>query len=144
MTQSAHAQRYRRTESKYKGGAEELYVTYEVEQPTRGGNKTLYPKVKRVYIAGHVTDWQVGEFTKKSGRTVYGVKVDYEQHRQGPQREAYNATRAGRRTAVRSASVDPSISAFSQIVEVPPDAQNIQFQGKKLPAKYRTALQNVR
>jgi hypothetical protein len=144
MTQSTRARSYQPTESKYKGGAEELYVTYDVEQRTRGGNVALYPKVKRVYIAGQVKDWQIGDFTKKSGRRVHGVKIDYEQRRQGYSRKGYTATRAGHRAAVPPTKVGTSTSAFSQIVEVPPDAQNIQFRGKTLPAKYRAALQNVR
>ncbi len=47
---------YKTTESKYKGGAKEMYVTYDLWQATRGENQALYPKVKRVYIAGHVKD----------------------------------------------------------------------------------------
>jgi hypothetical protein len=45
---------YRPTESGYKGGAEEMYVTYDLEQCTRGGDTALYPKVKRVYVPGDV------------------------------------------------------------------------------------------
>jgi hypothetical protein len=144
MTTQTHPNTYRPTESKYKGGAEEMYITYDLEQPTRGESIALYPKVKRVYIAGDVKDWQVGTFTKKSGRTVHGVKVDYAQRRQGYQRQAYRATRAATTYAVSPAKVGAATSTFSQIVEVPPDARNIQFHGKKLPAKYRAALQKVR
>lgn len=72
---------YRPTEAKYKGGAEEMYVTYDVAQKTRGGGGALYPKVKRVYIAGRVKDWKVGDFAKRTGRKVHGVKIDYEQSR---------------------------------------------------------------
>src|SRR5689334_19774172 len=43
---------YRPTEAKYKGGAQEMYVTYDLPQATRSGDGALYPKVKRVYIAG--------------------------------------------------------------------------------------------
>jgi hypothetical protein len=144
MTKQAQATRYRPTESKYKGGAAEMYVTYDVEQQTRGEGTARYPKVKRVYIAGKVQDWQVGAFTKKSGRTVHGVKIDYEQRRQGYHRKAYTATSRGRRYVVSPAQVGTGTSAFSQVIEVPPDAQHIQFHGPKLPAKYRAALQNVR
>jgi hypothetical protein len=41
---------YRRTEAKYKGGAHEMYVTYDLEQRTRGAKTAVYPKIKRVYI----------------------------------------------------------------------------------------------
>jgi hypothetical protein len=83
-------------------------------------------------------------FTKKSGRTVHSVKIDYTQRREGYQRRAYIATRQGSRYTVSPAKVGTGVSAFSQIVEVPSDAQNIRFHGVKLPAKYRAALQNVR
>lgn len=144
MTTRSYANHYRATESKYKGGAEEMYVTYDVEQPTRGDGTVLYPKVKRVYVAGDVKDWQIGTFTKKSGRTVHGVKVDYAQRRQGYQRKAYRATRAATTYAVPPAKVGATASTFSQIVEIPPDARNVKFHSKKLPAKYQTALQKVR
>jgi hypothetical protein len=69
-TQKSH---YRPTESKYKGVASEMYVTYELEQKTRGGGSARLPKVKRVYIAGDFTGWELGEFRKRSGREVHGV-----------------------------------------------------------------------
>src|SRR5437868_2832436 len=135
---------YRPTESKYKGGAHEMYVTYDLEQRTRGGGTALYPKVKRVYIAGDVKGWHVGSFEKKSGRAVYGAKIDYEQTRQGYEREGFTATRDHTEYAVSAAEVPPSSSSFSQIVEVPEKAQNIRFHTGKLPEKYRHALQDVR
>ena len=85
--------RYHATESKYKGGAREMYVTYDLEQETRGGDTALYPKVKRVYIAGDVTGWQVGDFEKRSGKRVHGVRVEYEQSREGYTRKGYAAKR---------------------------------------------------
>ena len=33
-----------------------MYVTYDLEQQTRGGGSAIYPKVKRVYIAGDVSN----------------------------------------------------------------------------------------
>ena len=71
----AGAQSYKTTESKYKGGAEEMYVTYDLWQETRGDGRALYPKVKRVYIAGQVKDWHVGTFAKRTGKHVHGVKL---------------------------------------------------------------------
>src|SRR5512147_477979 len=69
--------RYHSTESKYKGGAQEMYVTYDEKQKTRGGDEKLYPKVKRVYIAGEVKDWKVGSVRKRTGRKVHGVEIQY-------------------------------------------------------------------
>ena len=31
-----------------------MYITYDLEEKTRGGGTTLFPKVKRIYIAGDV------------------------------------------------------------------------------------------
>jgi hypothetical protein len=83
MMQRTQTDRYRPTEAKYKGGAEEMYVTYDLPQKTRGETMALYPKVKRVYIAGNVKEWQVGTFAKRSGRKVHGMKIAYEQSRAG-------------------------------------------------------------
>jgi len=47
MTIPAAKRRYRSTESKYKGGAHEMYVTYDLEQKTRGTQNALYHKVYR-------------------------------------------------------------------------------------------------
>jgi hypothetical protein len=137
-------QRYKPTESKYKGGAKEMYVTYDLWQETRGDGRALYPKVKRVYIAGDVTNWQVGTFKKRTGKEVHGVKIEYEQSRRGYARKGYTATRGKTRYQVKPTRVGGGKSSFSQIVEVPKDAQNIAFHSGTLPQRYREALQDVR
>jgi hypothetical protein len=137
-------QQYRATESKYKGGAKEMYVTYDLWQETRGDSRALYPKVKRVYIAGDVKRWQVGTFRKRSGKEVYGVRIEYEQSRRGYARKGYTATRGRTRYEVKPAKVGEGKSKFSQIVEVPAQAQNIAFHTGTLPQRYREALQDVR
>jgi hypothetical protein len=135
---------YKPTEAKYKGGAEEMYVTYDLAQETRGGGHTLYPKVKRVYIAGKVKDWKVGNFAKRTGRKVHGVKIDYQQTRAPYERKADTAKRDGTQYTVSPARVAGSRSSFSQIVEVPKDARNVRFHKGQLPRKYQDALQAVR
>lgn len=135
---------YTPTEAKYKGGAQEMYVTYDLKQETRGGNTATYPKVKRVYVAGDVTDWDVGEFKKKSGRKAFGVKVAYEQRREGYRRRGYTAHRNGKKVEVPATEVAPSVSSFKKVVEVPEDATNIKFRGDKLPKRYESAAQSVR
>jgi hypothetical protein len=92
MTQAA-THHYKTTEFKYKGGAQELYVTYDLWQATRGDSQALYPKVKRVYIAGHVKEWHVGTFAKRTGKKVHGVKIEYEQSRAEYTRQGYTATK---------------------------------------------------
>lgn len=139
--------RYRPTEFKYKGGAHEMYVTYDVRQKTRGGNSKLYPKVKRVYIAGDVKDWETGNVKKRSGRKVHGVVIEYEQSRKGYQRRGFTAQRGQTSYSVKPSSVKGGASQrFRQVLEVPQDAQNVHFykNAQKLPQKYRSALQNVR
>jgi hypothetical protein len=60
MTNTRAKDDYRPTESKFKGGASEMFVTYDLAQRTRGGGSATYPKVKRVYIAGKITDRKFG------------------------------------------------------------------------------------
>ncbi|MCG3117766.1 MAG: hypothetical protein LLH30_19010 [Candidatus Manganitrophus sp. SA1] len=140
--QQAHV--YRPTESKYKAGADEKYITYDLEQRTRGGGSALYPKVKRVYIAGEVKDWKVGHFHKKSGRRVWGVQITYQQAREGYMRGAYTAQRGKKAYRVKPTQVKPTVMTLKEIVEVPEGAESIRFHERSLPAKYQGALQNVK
>jgi hypothetical protein len=137
--------RYRSTESKYKGGAQEMYITYDLRQTTRAGDSKLYPKVRRVYIAGNVKDWKTGNIKKRSGKTVHGVAIEYEQSRKGYRRGSFTAKRGETSYTVKPASVGGTTQKFRQVLEVPQNAQNIHFysNARKLPAKYRSALQRV-
>jgi hypothetical protein len=137
--------RYKSTESKYKGGAMEMYITYDLKQPTRGNGSAMYHKVKRVYIAGNVKDWKTGRVRKRSGRTVSGVAINYEQTRVGYHRKEYTAKRGGTTYTVKPATVEGSSQEFQKVVEVPAGAQNVHlYTSAKLPQKYQSALQNVR
>lgn len=146
MAMTTEKQRYRSTESQYKGVADEMYITYDRKQKTRGGNYVMYPKVKRVYIAGEVKDWKVGSFKKRSGREVHGVLIEYEQSRRGYRRRAFSAKRGKTAYEVSPATVKPASQKFTKIVEIPEQAQNVRFHrdASRLPDKYRHALQNVR
>lgn len=138
---------YHPTESKYKGGASEMYVTYDLDQKTRGGDHALYPKVKRVYIAGDVIDHEVSQrLRKRTGRQVSGVRIDYEQTRSGYRRAGFKAERGDGEYKVAPAKVGGTRQRFSQIVEVPEKAKDVHFysSAKQLPAKYQQALQSVR
>jgi hypothetical protein len=138
--------RYRTTESKYKGGASEMYVTYDLEQKTRGGGSALLPKVKRVYIAGDVKGWDLGDFRRRSGREVHGVRIEYEQSRRRYRRGAYTATRGQTEYEVPATGVAATNQRFAQVVELPRGARNIGFHtaAKDLPEPYRHARQRVR
>lgn len=105
-----------------------------------------YPKVRRVYIAGKVKGSQIGTFEKRSGKQVHGVKIVYEQSPFRPRTQGvhrppwrYPVPRAG--GAGRDAG---RRSSFSKIIELPGDAQGVQFHTGKLPKRYRDALQDVR
>jgi hypothetical protein len=143
MTQAAE-RHYRATETKFKGRADEMYVTYDLSQETRGGSHARYPKVQRVYVAGQVKDWHVGTFTKRTGKEVRGVKIDYEQSRARHERKGYTATRGGTQYHVAPAKVGGGKARFSKVVEVPQGARNVKFHVGKLPPKYQEALQAVR
>ena len=64
---------YTPTEARYKGVADDYSITYDEQQRTRGEKTARYPHVKRVYIAGDVKDWEVGDFRKRSGTVVHGM-----------------------------------------------------------------------
>src|SRR6266567_611753 len=145
MTASQGTTRYHPTESKDKGGAHQMYVTYDLEQRTGGVQTAIYPKVKRVYIAGDLKGWNAGAVRKRTGREVHGVRIEYEQSRQGYRRKAYGVHRGRTDYAVGPASVRSTAQRFVQVVEVPERARNVHFypQHAALPAKYREALQRV-
>lgn len=137
---------YRATESKYKGGAAEMFVTYDIQQKTQGNKSAEYPKVKRVYIAGKVRQWKAGTVTKRSGRKVHGVSVEYQQTRRGYRRKAFAAKRGKTTYKVAPATVKPTAQNFTKVVEIPKGARNVHFYltATSLPKKYRSALQSVR
>ena len=136
---------YTPTESKYQGGADEKYITYDLEQRTRGDDTARYPKVKRVYVSGDVTGAEVGTFEKQTGREVFGMRVRYEQTREGYERRGYQATRSDTGTTydVPPARVEGSTQRFERIEELPEDARNIRFR-EELPDRYASALQDVK
>jgi hypothetical protein len=145
MTTANHTG-YRSTESKYKGGAHEMLVTYDLKQKTRGGGSADYPKVKRVYIAGEVKDWKTGAVQKRTGRRVHGVRIEYEQSRRRYRREGFEAQRGETAYDVAPASVGGTAQKFVQTVELPKEARNVHFykEASRTPPKYRHALQSVR
>jgi hypothetical protein len=137
---------YRPTESKYKGGAHEMYVTYDLEQRTRGEHDAIYPKVKRVYVSGNVRDWKTGTVRNKLGREVHGVRIEYEQTRKRYRRKRYAAQRGETKYSAGAATVPATTQRFAQVVEIPTLARNVHFYSDhgELPARYQAALQRVR
>jgi hypothetical protein len=123
-----------------------MYVTYDLEQKTRGEHNAMFPKVKRVYVSGNVTDWKTGTFRNKLGRDVHGVRIEYEQRRRSYRRKEYVAHRGETEYPVEAASVATTGQRFAQVVEIPAAAQNVHFYSDhaELPAKYQQALQRIR
>ena len=138
--------RYRSTESKFKGGAEEMYVTYDLEQKTRGKEPTEFPKIQRIYIAGRVKHWKTGNHLTRTGRKVHGLAVEYEQTRSGYRRKAFTVKRGKTSYRVAPATVKSTSQSFTKVVPLPKGARNVHFYGsaKSLPMRYRSALQNVK
>jgi hypothetical protein len=144
MLNSSPDRQYKSTGLKYKGGAHEMYVTYDIKRETRSGTSSATPRVKRIYISGRVKNWHVGNYVKRTGRKVYGVKIEYTQTQGSYARTPYTAKRGGTSYKVSPAKVSASDSTFTTIVEVPKTARNIHFYSSKLPHKYASTLQRVR
>ncbi len=123
-----------------------MYVTYDEKQQTRSGRMAVYPKVKRVYIAGNVKDWKLGDVRKRTGRTVHGVRIEYTQNRSGFHRRQYTAHRGRTTYEVKPATIGRTSQKFTKVVEVPKDAERVHFykDADRLPAKYKSAIQNVK
>jgi hypothetical protein len=94
----------------------------------------------------YLTGWEAGVFQKRSGREVYGVKIDYEQRRERYHRKGYTASRGKTQYHVSPTDVPATTQKYSQVVELPREAQNVRLHAdaKPLPEKYRDALQDVR
>jgi hypothetical protein len=119
MTGAAAGKGYRATESKYKGGAREMYVTYDLEQRTRSGQGAIFPKVKRVYVAGDVKDWKRGIVRNKLGREVHGVQIEYEQTRKGYRPQGYAAHRGKTEYTAGAVSVGATAQRFAGVAVIP-------------------------
>jgi hypothetical protein len=137
---------YRPAKSKYEGGASEMFITYDLDQPIRGVGHALVPKVKKVYIAGNVEGWKVGDFRKRTGHEVHGVRIVYRQSRRQYRREGYRGTREPTQYYVPPIGVPAAQQRFARVVELPPGACNVELHGgaEELPERYRRAIQKIR
>jgi hypothetical protein len=123
VVSTSSPRRYRSAESKYKGGARDIFVTYDLAQRTRGGAITLYPKIKRVYIAGDVKEVGAQTLWKGSARRAHRVRAT----RKGCRRHAFTAHRDGQAYPRQATSVRPTHQRFAEVVEVPRQARNVRF-----------------
>jgi hypothetical protein len=141
-----HETTYRPTQSKYKGGAHVMFITYDLEQSNRAGRRVTRPRAKRVYIAGEVKGWQEGDFRKRTGRTIHGVRVEYEQSRKSNPRRAHTAARDEQSGSAPETEARAAWERFAELVELPVRARNVRFYTSRrdLPEVYRQAVQRVR
>jgi len=98
---------------------------YENLERTRAGNKVWKPRVKRVYISGKLLRWQKGRVRKRTGETVNGIKLVYENTRKG-----FKAQRGNTRYSVSRAEME-----VAKVVELPKGARNIRLTTSKREAQ---------
>ncbi len=121
---------------------QEMYITYDLAQRTRGGGTAIYPKVKRVYIPGDIVEWAVGRFRKRSGRVVYGVKITYQVRDESAQRAGPNG-----RTLVdarSSARPGPAARRYTQVIDLPDAARSVQLLEARRPGRSPGSIRSIR
>jgi len=107
------------------GPGKYYYIKYENLERTRAGNKVWKPRVKRVYISGKLLRWQKGRVRKRTGETVNGIKLIYENTRKG-----FKAQRGNTRYSVSRAEME-----VAKVVELPKGARNIRLTTSKREAQ---------
>ena len=116
---------YKPSEYPRVGPGKYYYIMYENLERTRAGNKVWKPRVKRVYISGKLLRWQKGRVRKRTGETVNGIKLIYENTRKG-----FKAQRGSTRYSVSRAEME-----VAKVVELPKGARNIRLTTSKREAQ---------
>ena len=116
---------YKPSEYPRVGPGKYYYIMYENLERTRAGNKVWKPRVKRVYISGKLLRWQKGRVWKRTGETVNGIKLIYENTRKG-----FKAQRGSTRYSVSRAEME-----VAKVVELPKGARNIRLTTSKREAQ---------
>ena len=112
---------YKPSEYPRVGPGKYYYIMYENLERTRAGNKVWKPRVKRVYISGKLLRWQKGRVRKRTGETINGIKLIYENTRKG-----FKAQRGNTRYSVSRAEME-----VAKVVELPKGARNIRLTTSK-------------
>jgi len=112
---------YKPSEYPRVGPGRYYYIMYENLERTRAGNKVWKLRVKRVYISGKLLRWQKGRVRKRTGETVNGIKLIYENTRKG-----FKAQRGSTRYSVSRAEME-----VAKVVELPKGARNIRLTTSK-------------
>ena len=124
--------KYHPTEYGLKGKGKYYYILYEHLEKTRSGKKVWKPRAKRVYVSGTLLSYEVGIFTNKLGRRVYGVRIRYLNPRNG-----FTAHRHGKRYKVKR-----TYTTVTKIVPLPKNIRKVRLTASKreaeptLPAVY--------
>jgi len=116
---------YKPSEYPRVGPGKYYYIMYENLERTRAGNKVWKPRVKRVYISGKLLRWQKGRVRKRTGETINGIKLIYENTRKG-----FKAQRGNTRYSVSRAEME-----VAKVVELPKGARNIRLTTSKREAQ---------
>ena len=116
---------YKPSEYPRVGTGRYYYIMYENLERTRAGNKVWKPRVKRVYISGKLLRWQKGRVRKRTGETINGIKLVYENTRKG-----FKAQRGSTRYSVSRAEME-----VAKVVELPKGARNIRLTTSKREAQ---------
>ena len=119
----------------------DLYITFDVKE-SAGDLVALFPKVKKVHITGEVKGWMVGIFRRVYGkrrRKFMGVKIEFDQIRKRYlQNSGYSTTSLPSNEALNQPrKISETRSTVSTIIEVPANAENIQFRIGTLPERYQ-------
>jgi hypothetical protein len=110
---------YKKTTEKYKGETKTYWITYKVPSER---TKEPINKAKRFYVSGELKKTEGPDtFVNKMGNKTYGIKVTYENPREG-----YKAEREGKEYEVK-----PSMTTVTKIVELPEDAINVKITEKE-------------
>jgi len=125
-------------------GAHEMYVTYDVEDKSRGQSR-VDSVVKPIYVSGRVREWRASVARNRTGQDVYGVLIKLEQEHKSRRKKMY-LVRGGRISPILPASVYRAVDSYTQMVELPVDARNVKVyeSGAAMPLKYQRALQRGR
>lgn len=102
------------------------YVTYDLKQQEDAHEPLVSHHVEEVHLPDQPASWEVGVFEHPSGKKAYGVRFDYTTP---PEAGSWEATHE-----------EPSVTSIrSKIVEIPANAENVQFYEDHLPEEYQEA-----
>lgn len=96
---------------------EKLFVTFEQHEPKlQGKGHSWHAKIKPCWIKGELKNWKSGTFMNRSGRRIFGLKVEYQPNH-------------------------GSTSTMKRIIELPRQSRGIKLRTRKtIPVKFQSLL----